>query len=451
MRIKELLLLLMLSLAILPLTLGGDTGTTLAIPPWTHCFGMHRVFQFHLNIYSGYKEKFSDPQGLFCTKLDSKDNRNTRKDDDELTVFGLNTGNNSLIYNRSYRSIGIVGNDRESRIEFDMPRDIAGDNEGNLFIADTGNNRIVRLKYDNDELLYIGEISGLANDPFSKPEGVCVGNGKVYIADTGNDRIVITDYNGQNGIELIPFCDTLSLWEPSTIALASDDDRWLYYNDYFVAVVDSAGKRLWKIPLDEREAFVERYSFESFRGRFNHLDIDYYGHIYITDTSSDLIHKFDRHLNYITSIGDGRGGDDVSFDQPRGISIYRRFGQVFISEISGAQYFWIGTDLLDLDAGKMVIDRVKGSCSIQVAFVLTEHSIVDIYMEDQHGERRLDIACDYLLPGGQFKKRLEVPCPDMRSFAKCKLKLVVIAKPTYSAGDYLVITKRTGILSKVFR
>ncbi|MBM3757182.1 MAG: hypothetical protein FJW38_24765 [Acidobacteria bacterium] len=63
------------------------------------------------------------------------------------------------------------------------PRDVAADSAGNLFIADTGNNRIRRVDAT-------GVITTLGDAEFSFPRGVAVGaNGTVYVADTGKHRI----------------------------------------------------------------------------------------------------------------------------------------------------------------------------------------------------------------------------------------------------------------------
>ena len=63
---------------------------------------------------------------------------------------------------------------------------------GNIYLTDTGTNRIVIL---NSEFKLIKEIKGFNNgkkaETFNAPESVCVRHNKIYIADTGNSRIVI--------------------------------------------------------------------------------------------------------------------------------------------------------------------------------------------------------------------------------------------------------------------
>ena len=64
------------------------------------------------------------------------------------------------------------------------PTGVAVDGSGNLFIADTGNNRVVKVKPDGTQAT-VG--SGL-----SRPGGVAVdGAGDVFIADQGNGNEVV--------------------------------------------------------------------------------------------------------------------------------------------------------------------------------------------------------------------------------------------------------------------
>jgi uncharacterized protein (TIGR03437 family) len=89
-------------------------------------------------------------------------------------------------------------NGRATAAELNSPSDVAVDFNGNLFIADTGNNR-VRMVFPTG---IIGTLAGNGNTAFfgdggnsvaaalNRPQGVGVDlDGTVYIADTGNGRI----------------------------------------------------------------------------------------------------------------------------------------------------------------------------------------------------------------------------------------------------------------------
>ncbi|MCL2740860.1 MAG: hypothetical protein FWE70_01965 [Oscillospiraceae bacterium] len=76
---------------------------------------------------------------------------------------------------------------------FNAPEDIFIDHEGNFFIADTLNNRIVKL---NGDFWCVGVIDSFDNDgrrdTFNQPTGVFVTKqNEIYIADKENKRIVV--------------------------------------------------------------------------------------------------------------------------------------------------------------------------------------------------------------------------------------------------------------------
>jgi DNA-binding beta-propeller fold protein YncE len=66
---------------------------------------------------------------------------------------------------------------------------VAIDAHGNVFVADTGNNRIVKLSPEGVLLTTWGE-KGAAAGQFDQPRWVTVdARGNVYVADFGNNRI----------------------------------------------------------------------------------------------------------------------------------------------------------------------------------------------------------------------------------------------------------------------
>ncbi len=70
------------------------------------------------------------------------------------------------------------------------PNGVTVDGAGNIFIADSGNNRVLEVQNTTGAQVTIG--SGLNN-----PTGVAVdGLGDVYIADTNNQRVVEVFANG---------------------------------------------------------------------------------------------------------------------------------------------------------------------------------------------------------------------------------------------------------------
>ena len=74
-----------------------------------------------------------------------------------------------------------------------FPTGLALDLAGNLYIADTGNSRAAKVTTGG-----VGTAVGTSGVALNGPKGVAVGrNGTIYIADTNNNRIVTSD--GTNG------------------------------------------------------------------------------------------------------------------------------------------------------------------------------------------------------------------------------------------------------------
>src|SRR5207249_776180 len=68
-----------------------------------------------------------------------------------------------------------------------LPRGIAFDNAGNLYLADTGNHRVRRVTPGGQ----IATVSGEGSFPLNLPRAVTLDSGQnLYIADTANHRIV---------------------------------------------------------------------------------------------------------------------------------------------------------------------------------------------------------------------------------------------------------------------
>jgi sugar lactone lactonase YvrE len=88
------------------------------------------------------------------------------------------------------KKIGVFG---VGQVQFADPSGIAVDAAGNIYVADTNNNRIQKLSNDG---AYIDHWGGSALG-LNGPEGVAVDSvGNIYIADTNNDRVVKLDSDG---------------------------------------------------------------------------------------------------------------------------------------------------------------------------------------------------------------------------------------------------------------
>ena len=90
---------------------------------------------------------------------------------------------------------------------FDEPSDIFCDHDHIFYIADTGNDRIVAVNHDLDEVIRVYDefiMPDGSATKLSKPMGVYVSSekGLIYIADTNNSRVLVSDMDGNVQCEM---------------------------------------------------------------------------------------------------------------------------------------------------------------------------------------------------------------------------------------------------------
>jgi len=426
---------------------GDDVPTTLVEPPFGHCLGIRRVSSFHMFIHFGGRTRFADPAGIDAVKLRSKDDPSTPHDDDELTVFGLNSGRCELIFNTSLYTAAIYGSCGSKPGFFLDPEDVAADERGNVFVADTGNDRIVRLHYESDTLRFVRAFgsTGDGRDQFRSPSALALGaSGTVYVTDTGNDRIVVMSDVGE-------FRWTFSgdpvrgvaLDGPFGIDAVEEDDDWIARPRSVIAVSDRSGTRLSVFrPGGRLLATVASDELPVKGASFGHVAIDYYGSVYAVDRGLGAIHKFDSGLRYVTTFG-SQGTGDREFDEPRGITIWRRFGQIFITERAGAQYYWIGTEIEDLSVEPRPL--VPGR-EMVVSYRLTEPSRVTLELLDAQGDVVHTIVPNRRRTIGDAEERWVVPSDRADgSLPPGDYALRLRARPTYSSGEYFEEVERASV------
>lgn len=80
------------------------------------------------------------------------------------------------------------------------PEDVVVDSLGRVFFADTLNNKIRKIDGDN--------VSTVVGDGLSRPKGLMIRGEDLFIADTGNNRVLRTKLNGGSVIEVAREFDT---------------------------------------------------------------------------------------------------------------------------------------------------------------------------------------------------------------------------------------------------
>lgn len=188
--------------------------------------------------------------------------------------------------------------------------DICTDADGRLYIADTGNNRIVVLGADERVERTIDGFTDAAGvrQHLAAPQGVFVhDDGRVYIADTGNQRIVILNADGTlERLVGAPESSVLAkdfVFKPTKLAVDTADRIF----------VVSSGFNMGLLQLDKHGNFVQclgapkvtytlweyiwnLFSTEAQRARsasfvpteYNNVTIDGENFLFVTSSSYDM-------------------------------------------------------------------------------------------------------------------------------------------------------------------
>jgi len=165
--------------------------------------------------------------------------------------YGYTTDGWPFYIQSPYMPVGIVGQKLYAEDEtgevssvdgLSNPSDLFVGSDGMIYIADTGNNRVVKMTADGSLLAEygVGELKA--------PQGVCVADdGTVYVADTGNSRLAVFEETGELRATLgIPDDARLADMMFTPVDIAVDARDYLYVllkgNNEGLLIMTPAGK-----------------------------------------------------------------------------------------------------------------------------------------------------------------------------------------------------------------
>ena len=203
--------------------------------------------------------------------------------------------------------------------EFDQPGDIAVDSSDAVYVADTWNQRVQVFSTDGE---YQREFGG----SFFGPRGIAVGpDGTVYLADTGNHKIQVFD---SDGVETATWgsqgSDPGQFREP--VGIATDADGSVYVCDNAnarVQIFDTTGVVQGTFDVDGWEAKV--YSEP-------HITVTPSGIIWVTVPLERAVRAYDRAGNLLHEIVGKEDGIGL-FQRPMGVAYLPATDELVITDL----------------------------------------------------------------------------------------------------------------------
>ncbi|HWM64342.1 MAG TPA: hypothetical protein VNP96_10190 [Solirubrobacterales bacterium] len=219
-------------------------------------------------------------------------------------------------FNSKGEYLGQFGAKGSGNGQLNAPMGLAIDGVGNVWVADTGNNRVQKFNSKGEYLSKFGS-EGTGNGQFKQPHGVAIDpEGRLWVTDSGNHRVQRFDSSG-NYLEQFGSKGTASneFDFPTGIAITSFKSVW---------VADSNNNRIRLITLSAGK-YKMSWSFGSKGSGVGQLEnprgvgIDLEGNIWISDRNNNRIQKFNSLGTYQEQAG-SKGSGNGEFEAPAALA-----------------------------------------------------------------------------------------------------------------------------------
>jgi sugar lactone lactonase YvrE len=168
---------------------------------------------------------------------------------------------------------------------FSNPQGITLDGYGNIYIADTGNNRIVQAHQFNapnsQNVVYVPSTTTFGGTKLSAPIGLAVDSvGDLFIADSGNNRIVEFSVTGVASVVSIT---GITLKTPTDVAVLPSGALIVSDTNNLVSLVDAG--------IGTKLTFSTSLGSALTPGTPSGVALDLSGNIYVADPSNSQIEE----------------------------------------------------------------------------------------------------------------------------------------------------------------
>jgi len=198
--------------------------------------------------------------------------------------------------------------------QFHLPRGVAYDPQGYVYIVDSENERIQKFSSDGQLITTWGSY-GSGAGRFTSPYDIDVDSlGNVYVVDRSNSRIQKFDSSGQY----------ISEWgsQGSGDGQFSSPNGIAIFGTEFVYITDGSNNRIQKF-TPTGQFLAEWGSSGSGDGQFDGpygIDVDNSGNVYVVDKYNKRVQKFDSSGQFLAKWG-SEGSDDGQFNSPTDIDV----------------------------------------------------------------------------------------------------------------------------------
>jgi sugar lactone lactonase YvrE len=221
--------------------------------------------------------------------------------------------------------------------QFNRPLGICIDPAGNLYVADSENNKIRKITPDGTVSTFAGSVSGKADGKgaaakFSIPYGICIDPaGSLYVSDSGNNRIrKITP-----SADVTTLAPSEDLNKPRGLCLDKSSNLYIScYGSSLIQRITPAGQL--SIIAGSAEGYAEGIGSSAKFYHPNGIAVDAQGNLLVADAFNHRIRKISP--SGLVSSFSGAGfptpddlGEQAGFSYPQGIHIHSD-GNIYIAE-----------------------------------------------------------------------------------------------------------------------
>jgi tripartite motif-containing protein 71 len=216
--------------------------------------------------------------------------------------------------------LGSFGKQGKGNGEFSNAQGIAIKGE-TAYVVDSGNARVQEFKLgEHGAGEYVAEFgnSGSGNGQFKEPKGIAIDKeGNVWVADRGNNRVQELSGAGKYIRQLtmagsIPG-EPIPMSKPSGVAVDSEGHVW---------VADTESNRVDE--FSSTGEFIKRFGTEGGgNGQFRvprGIAVDSEGHVWVADTGNDRVQEFSSKGEFIRVFG-AEGKENGQFKRPVALTI----------------------------------------------------------------------------------------------------------------------------------